>query len=73
MSTRESKGKSDWEDQDLLDKDEAAERIRRALDEEDGAVGPPSGLRAARVKALKARLQELEEQARLKEANPSAE
>jgi hypothetical protein len=62
MSTRESKGKSDWEDQDLLDKVEAAERIREAL-EEELATETRSGIQAARVSALKARLEELEKQA----------
>jgi hypothetical protein len=75
MSTRESRGKSDWEDQDLLDNAEAAIRIRRAL-EEEGAVVAQSGPQAARVAALKARLRQLEElidESTGDEPNPLAE
>jgi polyhydroxyalkanoate synthesis regulator phasin len=63
MYTRESKGESDWEDQDLLDKSEAAERIREAL-EDELATEPRSALQASRVAALKARLHDLQDQAR---------
>jgi hypothetical protein len=58
-----------------LDNTEAAARIRQAL-EEEGAVVAQSGLQAARVSALRARLRQLEElseESTGDEPNPLAE